>query len=131
MTRTITHLDFHLVFLLSILLLSATVTEAWGPRNIFRRGQRLRPVPTNLCVLAGRPRKSSSTLPDDFDNDGELTRQKQELHVQYDVEHTRETPLGGVTWFELYVLYLIHSPRRIYSTLRKIETVERERERGC
>lgn len=40
----------------------------------------MRPVPTNLCVLAGRPRTSSSVqLPEDFDENGEVTRQKKEL----------------------------------------------------
>ena len=34
-----------------------TVVDAWSPNNLWRlgRGQRLRPVPTNLCVLAERP----------------------------------------------------------------------------
>jgi len=64
------------------LLLSAAVIEAWSPGSLFRfgRGPRLRPVPTNLCVQAGRPRKSSSLqLPEDFANDGRVTRQQQEL----------------------------------------------------
>lgn len=89
MTRLISNLDFFLVFLLNSLLLSATVTEAWSPGSLlrFRRGQRLRPVPTNLCVLAGRPRKSSSVqLPEDFDDNGKVTRQQQELRSMLEKE---------------------------------------------
>jgi len=89
MTRLISNLDFFLVFLLNSLLLSATVTEAWSPGSLlrFRRGQRLRPVPTNLCVLAGRPRKSSSVhLPEDFDDNGKVTRQQQEIRSMLEKE---------------------------------------------
>eukprot|EP00531_Pseudo-nitzschia_arenysensis_P006334 CAMPEP_0116127454 /NCGR_PEP_ID=MMETSP0329-20121206/6848_1 /TAXON_ID=697910 /ORGANISM="Pseudo-nitzschia arenysensis, Strain B593" /LENGTH=808 /DNA_ID=CAMNT_0003621553 /DNA_START=281 /DNA_END=2707 /DNA_ORIENTATION=+ len=93
MTRSISHSDFSLVFLLSSLLLCSTVTEAWGPGNLlrFRRGQRLRPVPTNLCVLAGRPRKSSNVqLPEDFNEDGKVTRQKQELRYMLEQQQQQE-----------------------------------------
>jgi len=81
MTRMTSNLDFLIVFLVNSLLLSAPLTtEAWSPGSLFRRGPRLRPVPTNLCVLAGRPRKSSSVqLPEDFDDNGKVTRQQQEL----------------------------------------------------
>ena len=61
----------HASLLLLSLSLSATITDAWSPGSLFRfgRGPRLRPVPTNLCVLAGRPRTSSSVqMPEDFDN---------------------------------------------------------------
>lgn len=82
MARKITNSDFFLAFLLNSLLLLVPVTDAWSPGSLLRlgRGPRLRPVPTNLCVLAGRPRKSSTVqLPEDFDDNGKVTRQKQEL----------------------------------------------------
>jgi glucose-6-phosphate isomerase len=87
------NLEFCLVFLLNSLLLSATVTEAWSPGSLLRfgRGPRLRPVPTNLCVLAGRPRKSSSVqLPEDFDNDGKVTRQQRELRSMLEQQQQQE-----------------------------------------
>ncbi len=98
MARTLSHSDFSLVFLLISLLLCSTVTEAWGPGNLlrFRRGQRLRPVPTNLCVLAGRPRKSSNVqLPEDFDKDGKVTRQKQELRYMLEQQQDDDAPKQG------------------------------------
>lgn len=90
---TPSNLEFCLVFLLNSLLLSATVTEAWSPDSLLRfgRGPRLRPVPTNLCVLAGRPRKSSSVqLPEDFDNDGKVTRQQRELRSMLEQQQQRQ-----------------------------------------
>ena len=90
-------MDIFLVFLLNSLLLSATVTEAWSPGSILRfgRGPRLRPVPTNLCVLAGRPRTSSSVqLPEDFDGNGKVTRQEQELRFMLEESGESSTPVG-------------------------------------
>ena len=92
MTRTITNFDFSLVFLLNSLLLSAPVTEAWSPGSLLRfgRGPRLHQVPTNLCVLAGRPRKSSSVqLPDNFDDDA--------LSQQKELRSVLEDSYGGVS----------------------------------
>lgn len=80
--------------ILNVIILSSSapmavfVVDAWSPggllqsvsqqfNNNFGRGQRLRPVPTNLCVLAGRPRTSSSVqLPEDFDENGKVTHQR-------------------------------------------------------
>mmetsp|Transcript_13175 Transcript_13175/g.14969 ORF Transcript_13175/g.14969 Transcript_13175/m.14969 type:complete len:837 (-) Transcript_13175:78-2588(-) len=76
-----------LVFILNlnILLLSLIPgVDAWSPGKLFNfgRGQRLRPVPTNLCVLAGRPRKfSTAQLPEDFDDNGKVTRQQKDLRL--------------------------------------------------
>ena len=92
MTRMTSNLDFLIVFLVNSLLLSAPLTtEAWSPGSLFRRGPRLRPVPTNLCVLAGRPRKSSSVqLPEDFDDNGKVTRQQQELRSMLEEQQEDE-----------------------------------------
>jgi len=58
--------------------------DAWSPGSLFNfgRGPRLWPVPTNLCVLAGRPRKFSTVqLPEDFDDEGKVTRQQKDLRL--------------------------------------------------
>mmetsp|Transcript_3970 Transcript_3970/g.10396 ORF Transcript_3970/g.10396 Transcript_3970/m.10396 type:complete len:820 (+) Transcript_3970:304-2763(+) len=93
MAKVVSNADLLLLFLLNSLLISATLTEAWSPGSLLRfgRGPRLRPVPTNLCVLAGRPRKSSSLhLPEDFDEDGNLTRQQQQMRAMLEREQQGE-----------------------------------------
>jgi len=80
------------------LLLSAAVIEAWSPGNLFRfgRGPRLRPVPTNLCVQAGRPRKLSSLqLPEDFAKNGRVTRQQQELRSMLEQQQGDDSHVEG------------------------------------
>ena len=93
MTKVVSNADFLLLFLLNSLLIYVTLTDAWSPGSLlgFRRGPRLRPVPTNLSVLAGRPRKSSSVqLPEDFDDDGKLTRQQQDLESMLERQKQEE-----------------------------------------
>mmetsp|Transcript_51985 Transcript_51985/g.125378 ORF Transcript_51985/g.125378 Transcript_51985/m.125378 type:complete len:818 (+) Transcript_51985:1228-3681(+) len=53
---------FPMMVAVAMLLLSPEEAEAWSPARLFRlgRGPRLRPVPTNLCVLAERPHSKSS-----------------------------------------------------------------------
>jgi hypothetical protein len=94
MTITITNVPVLLILLISTPSSPVTVVDAWSPGSMFsnfpgnlpRIGQqRLRPVPTNLFVLAGRPHKSSSVqLPEDFDDDGKITRQQKELRAVLD-----------------------------------------------
>jgi len=98
MPKVMSNMEFLLFFLLNSLLIYATVTEAWSPGSLLRlgRGPRLRPVPTNLCVLAGRPRKSSSVQqPEDFDEDGNLTRQQEDLRSMLEHQQQEEDPYGG------------------------------------
>eukprot|EP00539_Tryblionella_compressa_P019594 CAMPEP_0178871216 /NCGR_PEP_ID=MMETSP0747-20121128/7489_1 /TAXON_ID=913974 /ORGANISM="Nitzschia punctata, Strain CCMP561" /LENGTH=853 /DNA_ID=CAMNT_0020538383 /DNA_START=1065 /DNA_END=3626 /DNA_ORIENTATION=+ len=76
------------VLIHSILLLFAAApgVNAWSPANLWRlgRGQRLRPVPTNLCVLAERP-PTSSSVSEQTNGDrypSERTQQEQEEQQQ-------------------------------------------------
>ena len=108
MTKTIANISVILILLSATPSPVTVVVKAWSPGSLFsnfpgnlpgRIGQRrLRPVPTNLCVLAGRPRKSSSVqLPEDFDDDGKITRQQKELRAVLDSYGQQREEVATIT----------------------------------